>query len=95
MDRGLPGTHAAKRATTWWRRAEKDELRWTSHVNEVAAGTFYVAADSWYMGANVPGKPRGFMPYIGGAGKYRAECERVAQEGYDGFGFTTQAAEVA
>ncbi|MGI9414784.1 MAG: flavin-containing monooxygenase [Hyphomicrobiales bacterium] len=61
------------------------ETRWVDHVNEVASGTLFIEADSWYMGANVPGKPRGFMPYIGGAHKYRARCDQVAADGYDGF----------
>ena len=74
---------------------EAEETQWTDHVNEVAAGTFYVEADSWYMGANVEGKPRGFMPYIGGAGKYREICTDVAAQGYRGFRLSPAAAEVA
>ena len=74
---------------------ESDETRWTDHVNDVAAGTFYVEADSWYMGANVEGKPRGFMPYIGGAGKYREICTDVAAHNYKGFRFSPAPAEVA
>ena len=61
------------------------EARWTAHVDEVSRETLYTEADSWYMGANVPGKPRGFMPYIGGAHKYRETCEQVAAGGYEGF----------
>jgi cyclohexanone monooxygenase len=61
------------------------EEKWVTHVNEVAAGTLYPQADSWYMGANVPGKPRIFMPYIGGVGVYRRICEEVAAKGYEGF----------
>jgi cyclohexanone monooxygenase len=37
------------------------------------------------MGANVPGKPRVFMPYAGGMGRYREECDKVAPSGYPGF----------
>jgi cyclohexanone monooxygenase len=58
---------------------------WVAHVNEVAQGTLYPQANSWYMGANVPGKPRIFMPYIGGVGTYRQICEDVAAKGYEGF----------
>src|SRR6267142_1549806 len=47
------------------------EDKWVVHVNEVAYTTLYPQANSWYMGANVPGKPRIFMPYIGGVGPYR------------------------
>jgi cyclohexanone monooxygenase len=66
--------------------ANKDaEDRWVAHVNEVAYTTLYPQANSWYMGANVPGKPRIFMPYIGGVGPYRQICNDVAAKGYEGF----------
>jgi cyclohexanone monooxygenase len=42
-------------------------------------------ANSWYVGANVPGKPRVFMPYVGGVVPYRRKCEEVAAAGYEGF----------
>ena len=58
---------------------------WVDHVNEVASFTLYPTADSWYMGANVPGKPRVFMPYIGGVAYYREVCDDVAADGYRGF----------
>jgi cyclohexanone monooxygenase len=64
------------------RQAEDD---WVAHVNEVAQGTLYPQANSWYMGANIPGKPRIFMPYIGGVGTYRQICDDVAAKGYQGF----------
>ncbi|MFB9262054.1 flavin-containing monooxygenase [Bradyrhizobium erythrophlei] len=69
--------------------AERDaEDKWVAHVNEVAASTLYPQADSWYMGANIPGKPRIFMPYIGGVGPYRQICNDVAARGYEGFAMT-------
>ncbi|MGE7469430.1 flavin-containing monooxygenase [Bosea sp. NPDC003192] len=58
---------------------------WVAHVNEVAHRTLYPQANSWYMGANVPGKTRVFMPYIGGVNVYRRICDEVAAEGYRGF----------
>jgi cyclohexanone monooxygenase len=58
---------------------------WVAHVNEVGNLTLYPRANSWYMGANVPGKPRVFMPYIGGVGAYRQKCDDVAAKGYEGF----------
>ena len=58
---------------------------WVAHVNEVAHGTLYPQANSWYMGANIPGKPRIFMPYIGGVGTYRQICDDIAAKGYEGF----------
>jgi cation diffusion facilitator CzcD-associated flavoprotein CzcO len=64
--------------------AEAEEA-WVTHVNEVGHMTLYPLAKSWYMGANVPGKPRIFMPYIGGVGVYRQKCDEVAAAGYVGF----------
>jgi cyclohexanone monooxygenase len=64
------------------------EDKWVAHVNEVAHTTLYPQANSWYMGANIPGKPRIFMPYIGGVGAYRQICNEVAAKGYEGFGMT-------
>ena len=58
---------------------------WVDHVNEVAHRTLYPSAASWYMGANIPGKPRVFMPYIGGVAVYRQKCDEVADAGYAGF----------
>lgn len=60
---------------------------WVEHVNTVAEGTMYVASscNSWYLGANVPGKTRQFMPYVGGVGAYRKKCDEVKENGYQGF----------
>jgi Predicted flavoprotein involved in K+ transport len=58
---------------------------WVDHVNVIAGFTLYPKANSWYMGANVPGKPRVFMPYAGGVGEYRKKCDEVAAHGYEGF----------
>ncbi len=60
---------------------------WVAHVNEVAHRTLYPQANSWYMGANIPGKPQLFMPYVGGVGTYRKICEEIAAKGYPGFSF--------
>ena len=65
------------------------EEGWVAHVNQVAHMTLYPQANSWYMGANIPGKPRLFMPYIGGVGVYRRICDDVAAKGYEGFAMTT------
>jgi cyclohexanone monooxygenase len=62
----------------------KDEEDWAHHVTEVAHTTLYPKAASWYMGANIPGKPRVFMPYIG-VDAYRKKCAEVAAQGYVGF----------
>jgi cyclohexanone monooxygenase len=66
--------------------------RWVDHVNEVASYTLYPKAASWYMGANIPGKPRVFMPYLGGVGAYREICDGVAADGYRGFTLTSAGA---
>src|SRR4029077_53278 len=65
------------------------EEGWVAHVNQVAHMTLYPQANSWYMGANIPGKPRIFIPYIGGVGVYRRICDDVAAKGYEGFAMTT------
>jgi cyclohexanone monooxygenase len=63
------------------------EASWVEHVNEVAKGTMFTApsCNSWYLGANIPGKPRIFMPYVGGVGEYRKRCDAIAEAGYEGF----------
>jgi cyclohexanone monooxygenase len=61
------------------------EDAWVVHVNEVGNTTLYPLANSWYVGANIPGKPRIFMPYVGGVGAYRKQCDDVAAKGYEGF----------
>jgi cyclohexanone monooxygenase len=58
---------------------------WVTHVNEVADATLYKYADSWYLGANIPGKPRVFMPYVGGFNVYAAKCQEVVANDYEGF----------
>ena len=63
------------------------EDNWVEEVNKVAHRTLYPRAASWYMGANVPGKPRLFMPYVGGVGNYRVLCDEIAADGYRGFHF--------
>jgi cyclohexanone monooxygenase len=58
---------------------------WVDHVNETANSTVYPYANSWYLGANIPGKPRVFMPYAGGVGAYRELCTAIAANAYMGF----------
>jgi cyclohexanone monooxygenase len=76
-DRGIESIDATPEA----------EEAWVEHVNEVADATLYPVANSWYVGANIPGKPRVCMPYVGGCGTYRRECDDVARRGYAGFTF--------
>jgi cation diffusion facilitator CzcD-associated flavoprotein CzcO len=61
------------------------EDAWGRHVSELADATLYPRASSWYVGANIPGKPRVFMPYVAGCGNYRRECEEIVDRGYQGF----------
>ena len=64
--------------------------RWVEHVNAAADATLLPqASSSWYLGANVPGKPRVFMPYAGGMARYRGICDEVAAKGYEGFALGT------
>ena len=58
---------------------------WVQHVNEVADKTLFKQANSWYLGANVPGKARVFMPYAGGVVPYRRKCDDVTANDYEGF----------
>ena len=64
------------------------EDAWVSHVNELAQASLRSTTDSWYVGANIPGKPRVFMPYIGGFPAYVRTCDDVATNGYEGFALT-------
>ncbi|HEX2590008.1 MAG TPA: NAD(P)/FAD-dependent oxidoreductase [Rhizomicrobium sp.] len=77
--------HVNERQASGIEATETAEDEWVLHVNEVGNTTLYPLANSWYMGANVPGKPRVFMPYIGGFGVYRQKCNEVAANGYEGF----------
>ena len=61
------------------------EAGWVQHVNDFGDITLLPQTDSWYMGANVPGKPRVFLPYIGGVGPYRNICDEVVERDYYGF----------
>lgn len=62
--------------------AEED---WAAHVHDLAAGTLFPAAKSWFVGANIEGKPRRFMPYAGGLGRYRTECDEALEDDLRGF----------
>ncbi len=65
-------------------RAEA-QTAWVEHAREVAEATLMPRADSWYVGANIPGKKRVYMPYFGGFDRYAALCEEIAADGYRGF----------
>ena len=61
------------------------ELEWAQHTQQLAGMTVLPGVDSWYTGANVPGKPRIFMVYLGGLKTYRDICDAIANSGYSGF----------
>jgi cation diffusion facilitator CzcD-associated flavoprotein CzcO/acetyl esterase/lipase len=61
------------------------EAGWVQHVNDYGDITLFPRANSWYMGANVPGKPRVFLPYVGGVDRYRVTCDEVVARDYLGF----------
>jgi cyclohexanone monooxygenase len=82
-----------RRALSSMEASREAEEQWVAHVNDVAHMTLYPQANSWYMGANIPGKPRIFMPYIGGVGVYRRTCDDVAAKGYQGFTMTAREVE--
>jgi cyclohexanone monooxygenase len=65
------------------------QSRWTQYVTDMASESLYPQANSWYMGANIPGKPRVFMPYVGGNALYQTEIDEVAEKGYAGFQLST------
>ncbi len=60
------------------------ESAWAEHVDARAAATIFPSCDSWYLGANIPGKPRTFMPYLGFP-TYKQKCDEIAAKGYEGF----------
>ena len=64
---------------------QEAEDRWGRYNDEVANATLYPKANSWYMGANIPGKPRIFMPYVGGVHTYNRICQDIVAKGYEGF----------
>jgi len=76
-DNGMNTTEAAADA----------ETRWARKILSVAKPTVLMRVDSWYWGANVSGKPKSFLPYLGGVGAYRDECRQIASDGYPGFSF--------
>ena len=73
------------RGATLIEASQDAEEAWVVHVGDVAGVTMRSSCSSWYVGANIPGKPRVFMPYIGGFPAYIERCETVVRNGYEGF----------
>ena len=74
-----------RRGATVIEPTDTAEAGWMQHCDDCAAITLHPRANSWYVGANVPGKHRGLMPYIGGVDAYRKACDEVVERGYLGF----------
>ena len=64
---------------------EGNEDEWIAHVADVASISLRSTCSSWYVGANIPGRPRVFMPYIGGFPVYVQKCNEVLADGFEGF----------
>ena len=64
---------------------ESAQAAWDDHCSSLANASMMFEADSWYVGANIPGKPRVLLPYLGGLPRYMEECDKVAADGYRGF----------
>jgi cyclohexanone monooxygenase len=74
----------ARGATTIEATPEAEDA-WCLHNQAAAEATLFPTADTWYMGANIPGKPRVFMPNLDFVGPYRAKCDAIAENGWEGF----------
>jgi cyclohexanone monooxygenase len=77
--------HMRSRGLTSIEPSREAEEAWVAHGNEMAGRTLRYTCGSWYLGANIPGKPRVFMPYIGGFPRYIQKCREVSANGYEGF----------
>jgi cyclohexanone monooxygenase len=78
-------THLRQRGSGWIEPTADAEAGWVAETAELAGATLLPRTDSWYMGANVPGKPRVCMVYLGGAPAYRQICAEVVSKNYAGF----------
>jgi cation diffusion facilitator CzcD-associated flavoprotein CzcO len=79
--------HMRKSGKTVIEATREAQDQWVEHVNQVVGATLMTKANSWYMSANIPGKPRAFLPYLdpAGIGGYRKRCDEIAAKGYEGF----------
>ncbi|MGD9997957.1 MAG: flavin-containing monooxygenase [Ilumatobacteraceae bacterium] len=80
--------HAEQHGFTAVEPTEEAQAAWVQHVADALEGTLFLLADSWWLGANIPGKPRRFMMYVGGHDQFRARCDAEAESGYEGFTLT-------
>ena len=87
VDRRLHRVHARARLRAASRPPSEAQDAWVEHVAEVGQASLFAKANSWYVGANIPGKPRVVMPYAGGLPGYRVRCDAIERSGYEGFEF--------
>ena len=80
--------YAEQHALTAIEPTEEAEQAWVEYTADMVDGTMYMRANSWWLGANIPGKPRVFMAFIGGLTIFRERCAEVAAAGYAGFQLT-------
>jgi cyclohexanone monooxygenase len=80
-------TNMTRNQHTTIETTEESQQNWVAYVNAVAESTLYPSCNSWYLGANVPGKPRVFMPLIGFPA-YVQKCNEVTLNNYEGFVFS-------
>ena len=80
--------HMRRHGRTRIEAAEDAQDAWAEHVAEVAGHTLWSKGNSWYLGANIPGKPRVILPYTGGQPQYRERCQAAVDAGYEGFEFS-------
>jgi cyclohexanone monooxygenase len=81
--------HMNQQSATRVEATEQAQDAWIEHVAEVVQASLIGKGDSWYVGANIPGKPRVIAPYTGGQPMYRERCQPVAKAGYKGFVFNS------
>jgi cation diffusion facilitator CzcD-associated flavoprotein CzcO len=82
-------SHLQEQELTRVEATPEAEEAWVEHVRQVAEATLFPRANSWYLGANIPGKKRVFMPYVGGFAPYQKRCDEVVAKGYEGFAFSS------
>ena len=82
-------THAQSQGRDVIEPTLEAQEEWIEHVTMVGEMTLFPKANSWYMGANVPGKVRVLTPYLGGLAGYIQKCDEIAADGYAGFAFSS------
>ena len=77
--------HLRQRGCTRFEATVPAEKAWRAQVHEIAETTLFPRANSWYFGANIPGKPREMLTFAGGLSTYIANCNECAERDYEGF----------